>query len=290
MVATLGNPDSKPYGLHRLWITPYTDADGSILGDTSYRMPLARTLAATENEDNDTLDGDDKAAAAIQGKGATISGTLEAGGLDLTTFAIITGAQLIESGVGPSLKRTVRKRGSDQRPYWRVEGQIISNGGGDNVMRIFRCKANGKIQFDAKYGAFMIPSTDFMGTPLPGEDADFLWEIDYNATKTTLGSTPVANPLPIPTNLTVGAVAATTVALSWTDIPTANSYKVQQAVSPFTSWTAVTSGAGGEPTDALTTVTGLTAETAYKFRVAAVFGSTTGEYCTPVSATTDEAP
>lgn len=286
MVASLGNPDSKPYGLHRLWITPYTDADGSILGDTSYRMPLARTLAATENEDTDTLDGDDKAAAAIQGKGSTISGTLEAGGLDLTTFAIITGAQLIESGLGPTLKRTVRKRGSDQRPYWRVEGQIISNGGGDNVLRIFRCKANGKIAFDAKYGAFMIPSTDFLGTPLPGEDADYLWEIDYNATKTTLGSTPVANPLPIPSNLTVGAITATSVALSWTDVPTANSYLVQQSDDNGATWDAVTSGAGGEPTDPLTTVTGLTTATAYKFRVAGVFGATTGEYCTPVSATT----
>ncbi|MDP7721784.1 fibronectin type III domain-containing protein [Mycobacterium sp. TY814] len=286
MVASLGNPDTKPYGLHRLWICGYTDTDGTILAETAYRLPLARTLAFTENEDNDTLDGDDKASVAIQGKGATVSGTLEGGGLDLTTLAIITGAQLIESGVGPTLKRTLRKRGSDQRPYWRVEGQVISNGGGDNVIRIFRCKANGKIALDSKYGAFMIPSIDFMGTPMPGEDADYLWEIDYNATKTTLGSTPSPNPLPIPMNLTVGTITATSVALSWTDVPTADSYKVQQAVSPFTSWTDVTSGRGGEPTTPNTTVTTLTTATAYKFRVAGVFGSTTGEYCSPVSATT----
>lgn len=286
MVASLGNPDTKPYGLHRLWITGYTDVDGTILADTSYRLPLARTLAFTENEDTDTLDGDDRAAAAIQGKGSTVSGTLEGGGLDLTTLAIIAGAQLIESGVGPTLKRTVRKRGSDQRPYWRVEGQVISNGGGDNVIRIFRCKANGKIALDSKYGAFMVPSIDFMGTPMPGEDSDYLWEIDYNATKTTLGSTPSPNPLPIPMNLTVGTIAATTVALSWTDIPTADGYKVQRSTDSGATWTAVTSGAGGEPTTPSTTVTGLTAATPYQFRVAAVFGSTTGEYCTPVSATT----
>lgn len=286
MVASLGNPDTKPYGLHRLWICGYTDTDGTILAETAYRLPLARTLAFTENEDNDTLDGDDKASVAIQGKGATVSGTLEGGGLDLTTLAIITGAQLFESGVGPTLKRTLRKRGSDQRPYWRVEGQVISNGGGDNVIRIFRCKANGKIALDSKYGAFMIPSIDFMGTPMPGEDADYLWEIDFNASKTTLGSTPSPNPLPIPMNLTVGTITATSVALSWTDVPTADSYKVQQAVSPFTSWTDVTSGRGGEPTTPNTTVTTLTTATAYKFRVAGVFGSTTGEYCSPVSATT----
>jgi hypothetical protein len=198
MVASLGNPDTKPFGLHRLWITPYTDVDGSILGSTSYRLPLARTFAFTENEATETLDGDDKASVAIQGKGATVTGTLEGGGLDLTTFAIITGGTLTESGVGASLMRTVLKRGSVSRPYFKVEGQVISNGGGDNIITVFRCKANGKIQADSKYGAFMIPSIDIMGTPMPGDDDDYLWELGFNATKATLGATPRPNPLPIP--------------------------------------------------------------------------------------------
>jgi hypothetical protein len=286
MVASLGNPDTKPYGLHRLWVTGYTDVDGTILADTSYRLPLGRTLAFTENEDNDTLDGDDKASVAIQGKGATVSGTLEAGGLDLTTFALISGATLTDSGVGVTFKRSVLKRGSDSRPYFRVEGQVISNGGGDNVIRIFRCKANGKIQADAKYGAFMIPSIDFMGTPMPGDDDDYLWEIDFNATKSTLSATPVPNPLPIPSNVTVGTIAATTVALMWNDLPTANSYKLQQSADGGTTWADVTSGHGGAPTNPTTTVTTLTAATPYKFRVAGVFGSNTGSYSSAVSVTT----
>lgn len=286
MVASAGNPDTKPYGLHRLWITPYTDTDGSILGDTSYRLPLARTFAFTEDEDNDTLDGDDKASVAIQGKGATVSGTLEGGGLDLTTFAIITGGTLTESGAGSTLKRSILKRGSDTRPYFRAEGQVISNGGGDNVIRVFRCKANGKIQADSKYGAFMIPSIDIMGTPMPGDDDDYLWEIDFNATKTTLGSTPVPNPLPIPSNLTVGTIAAATVALMWGDLATADSYVVEQSSDSGATWAAVTMGHGGTPTDANTVVTTLTASTPYQFRVAGVFGGDTGDYSSPVSATT----
>lgn len=286
MVASLGNPDTKPYGLHRLWVTPYTDTDGSILGDTSYRLPLARTFAFTENEDNDTLDGDDKASVAIQGKGATVSGTLEGGGLDLTTFAIITGGTLTESGTGVTLKRSVLKKGSDSRPYFRAEGQVISNGGGDNVIRVFRCKANGKIQADSKYGAFMIPSIDIMGTPMPGDDDDYLWEIEFNATKTTLSATPVPNPLPIPSNVTVGTVTAATVELMWNDLPTANSYKVQKSIDGGDTWTDVTSQNGGAPTEATATLTTLTASTPYSFRVAGVFGADTGDYSSPVSATT----
>lgn len=286
MTASPGTPDTKPYGLHRVWITPYTDTDGTILSGTSYRLPIARTLAFTESEDFDTLDGDDKSAVAIQGKGATVSGSLEAGGLDMMTFSIITGGQLIESGVEPNVKRVLRKKGSDQRPYFRAEGQVLSNGGGDNVARIFRCKANGKIQADMKYGTFMVPSIDFMGTPMPGDTDDYLYEIEFNEQKSTLGSTPVPNPLPIPSNLTVGAVTDVTVALTWNDLPTADSYVVQRSTDGGTTWTAVGGGSGGTPASNSTSVTSLTAETAYKFRVAGVFGGITGQYSAPVSATT----
>lgn len=288
MVASPGNPDTKPYGLHRVWITPYTDTDGTILAATSYRLPLAQTFAFTENEDFDTLNGDDKSAVAIAGKGATVDCTLEAGGLDMMTFSIISGAQLIESGIEPNVKRVLRKKGSDQRPYFRAEGQVLSNGGGDNVGRVFRCKANGKIQADMKYGTFMVPSIDCQGTPMPGDDDDYLWEIEYNEQKTTLGSTPVANPLPIPSNLTPGTVTDTTAALTWGDLPTANRYKLQQSTDG-SAWTDVTQARGGQPTEASTTVTTLTAATLYYFRVAGVFGTTTGDYSSPVTVTTAQA-
>ena len=289
MTASPGNPDTKPYGLHRVWITPYVDTDGTILGPTSYRLPIAQTLAFTESEDFDTLDGDDKAAVAIQGKGATVDGSIEAGGLDMMCWSIFTGGQLIESGVEPNVKRVLRKKGSDQRPYWRAEGQVLSNGGGDNVSRIFRCKANGKIQADMKYGTFMVPSIDFMGTPMPGDDDDYLYEIEFNQQKSTLGSTPVPNPLPIPSNVTVGAVTATTVALSWNELPTADSYMVQKSTDGGTTWAPVLSANGGEPTTASTSLTTLTASTPYKFRVAGKFGTVVGAYSAAVSATTPAA-
>lgn len=286
MVASLGQPDSKPYGLHRGWITPYLDEDGSVLGNTSYRLPLMRKLMFTENEDTDALDGDDKAAVAIQGKGCSVDGSIEAGGLDLMTMSIFTGAQLVESGLEPNLKRTLRKRGSDQRPYWRVDAQVISNSGGDNVARIYRCRANGKIQIDMQYGTFMTPVIDFKGTPLPFDDSDYAYDIDFNQTKTTLGSTPTPNPLPTVNNLTVGTIAATTVDLSWTDIPIADSFKVQQSPTGAGTWTDVTALNGGEPTDPSTTVDGLTTATGYDFRVAAVVNGVVGEYSSLVTATT----
>lgn len=286
MVASQGNPDSKPFGLHRIWITGYVDTDGTILDTTSYRLPIDRTMAFTENEDSETLDGDDKAAVAIQGKGSTVSGSLEAGGMDLMCLSIISGAQLIESGIEPNVKRTLRKRGSAPRGYWRAEGQAISNGGGDNILRVFRCKANGKISFDMKYGTFMVPAIDFLGTPMPGDDADYAWELEYNQQPTVLGSTPVANPLPQPMNLTIGALTSTTAAASWTDLATADSFKVRKSVNAGTTWTAVVSGAGGEPTNPTTTLTALTANTPHLIQVAGVFSGVTGPYSESASFST----
>ena len=34
----------------------------------------------------------------------------------------------------------MRKRASDARPYFRIDGQVISDAGGDVVARIYRAK------------------------------------------------------------------------------------------------------------------------------------------------------
>lgn len=93
--------------------------------------------------------------------------------------------------------------------------------------------------------------------------------------------------LAAPTGVTVGTITATSVALSWTAVATAASYVVQRSTDSGATWTDVAAANGGAPTTTSTTVSGLTASTAYRFRVIAV--STSGRRGTPstsVSATT----
>ncbi|KMV23338.1 fibronectin type III domain-containing protein [Mycobacterium heckeshornense] len=277
---------SKPFGLHKVMLTPYVDADGTVLGDTSYPLPISQTLAFSETEDFVTLDGDDKSSVAVAGKGATVDGSLEAGGISLQAWSILTGGQVSVTGVAPNRQRTLLKKGSDQRPYFRVDGLSRSTSGGDVTGRIFRCKCNGKIQGDMKFGTFQMTKADFTGTPMPGDDDDYLYQFTQHESRTSLPATPEPNPLPIPSNVTVGTVTASSIELSWNDIPTADSYKVQQSTDNGATWTDVSAANGGQPTSPSTTVSGLAASTAYQFRVAAVFGSNTGRYSSPVSATT----
>ena len=61
---------------------------------------------------------------------------------------------------------------------------------------------------------------------------------------------------------------AATIELNWDDVSDAGSYKIEQAVGPnFDTWTASTPASS---TESNVVVTGLTADTAYKFRVRAV--------------------
>jgi hypothetical protein len=277
-------PHSLPYGLRKVVITPYTDAAGSILGGTSYAFPIAQTLSFSETEEFDELRGDDRLAA-IHGRGAEVDGSIEGGGISIQIWSLITGGAVVETGVTPNRQKRLKKKGSDSRPYFRVDGQMISDSGGDVVARIFRCKCNGKIQAEFRYGQFQITTTDFKGTPMPSDTDDWLYEIIQNETKSTLSLTPEANPLPTPTNLSAGIVAATNIDLTWDAVATATGYKVETSPDGK-AWTAVTNANGGEPTTNSTKLAGLTTKTTYNIRVKALVGGKETGYSAVITVTT----
>lgn len=285
-------PTPYPYGLRQVMLTPYTDAQGTVLGNTSYPLPVAMTFGFSETEQFDELRGDD-VLVAVHGRGPQVDWSLESGGLPIKCWSIVSGAMVIESGVTPNRQTRVRKSGDDQRPYFRAEGRSVSDSGGNVIGRVFRCKANGRLQGDRRGGSFMTTNIDGVGLPLVGDAGRWLYEWIQNETDTPLSTTPEANPLPVPTNLTPGTIAATSVALNWDQVPgfdnvgEGDKYHVQQSIDAGVTWTHPASAAGGEPTTNTTTVTGLTTATGYKFRVAYwKAGTLIGEYSTAVTVTT----
>lgn len=266
--------EALPYGIRDVKLTPYTDAAGTVLGTVSVDLPNMQTLSFSENEEFQELRGDDRIVT-TRGRGAQIEWSLEAGGISFSAWAIFTGGEIIEEGTTPNRKTTLRKRGSDARPFFRVEGQAMSDSGGDVRAKLYRCRCNDAIEGEFADGEFFVTSVSGLGLPLLDDSNDLLYDFVQNETNSAISLTPDPNPLPTPQNVTVGVVASTTVALDWDDVTDADSYLVERAVSPYTTWVAVASGAGGEPTTSDTTVTGLTASTAYKFRVKAEIGSET---------------
>lgn len=284
-------PTALPYGLRDIKLTRYTDASGSVLDSTSIDLPNAQTLSFSETEEFQELRGDDRVVA-IRGQGAQVEWELEAGGMDFRAWEILTGGTVILTGIAPNRKWTLRKRATDARPYFRMEGRVISESGGDIHGIIYRCRANDTVEGEFADGEFFVTSASGQGLPMLDEAFDLLYDIVQNETAVITSTTPSANPTlqPPPTSLNsaAGAVPATQVALSWVAAAgaAAGDYQVQLRTA-FTDWATVAEANIASRTTTGLTVTGLTTATAYQFRVRAVTSANgASDWAGPVARTT----
>jgi hypothetical protein len=273
--------DGLPYGVRDLKLTQYLDALGMVLGPTSVDLPYIQTLNFTEAEEFSELRGDDKLIT-TRGRGSMVNWDLESGGLPIAAWAVMTGGSVIERGLTPNREIELQKKATQTRPWFRIDGKIISDSGGDVLVRIYRCRANGDITANFTDGEFQTSSVTGVGYPLLDDTNDLLYSIFRRESTSALTLTPAPNPVQSPLNLAAGAVTTTTVALTWTPVVGATSYKVEKSVAPFTTWTS----AGANPTAANMSVATLTLSTLYHFRVSAIVDSQTSDPCPEIAVTT----
>lgn len=173
---------SLPYGLRDVKITPFTDAAGTVLASTSIDLPIARTFSFTDKESFEELRGDDRVAA-NHGNGSTVEWSLESGGLPFEAFRAMGGGTIVETGTVGSGKKVYSKKVTDQRPYFRIEGQVISDSGGDLHAIVYRCKATGDLAGEFSDGSFFLTAADGVGLAMPstsGANADKLYDFVQN--------------------------------------------------------------------------------------------------------------
>lgn len=179
-----------PYGIRDLKITPYTDAAGTTLG-TPIDLPNIRTLSFSDAEDFEELRGDDRVVA-THGNGPTVEWELESGGLPYEAFKAMAGGTVTESGVTPAQKKVYAKKVTDQRPYFKVEGQAISDSGGDVHVVLHRCKATGELSGEFSDGSFFLTSASGVALAVPEDDptnADVIYEFVQNEVVTPIPAT-----------------------------------------------------------------------------------------------------
>jgi hypothetical protein len=269
-------PTALPYGLRDIKLTPYTDATNTALG-TPVDLPVSRTLSFSETEEFSTLEGDDETAA-THGAGAIVEWELESGGISLQAWAVLSGATY----TGGASRRTIKKNVSQQRGSFKIEGQIISDSGGDIHCEIFRAKCNDSLDGEFSYGNFMLTNCSGVGygsqmvvatgDPDTAVALGDLYRFTQNGTVTTINAG-VAPPV----GLSSGAVTATTVALDWEPPlsgPAPDAYRVYQRVwtaGGTNPWVAsTTTPTNGTNTTTAASVTGLTTATHYEFVVRAI--------------------
>ena len=178
---------SLPYGLRDVKITPISAA--GVLG-TALDLPNGRTFSFEEGEDFEELRGDDKVVA-VRGQGATVSWELESGGIDLEVYASRSlrkrrsgRATVVESGVTPNVVKTLTKLGVDAKPRFQVEGQAISESGGDFHVVLPNCKATESLSGELADGAFWLSSAS--GTAIADPTSDVVFEFVENETATAI--------------------------------------------------------------------------------------------------------
>lgn len=143
-----------PFGLRDVKLSPETTPGTYGAG---VDLPVARTLSFTDSEEFEELQGDDETVAS-HGAGPTVEWELESGGLPFEAFKIMAGGTIVSSGVTPAEIKTYSKLTTDARPYFKAEGQAISDSGGDVHGILYRCKADGDLEGEFGQGAFFLTS------------------------------------------------------------------------------------------------------------------------------------
>jgi hypothetical protein len=172
----MANPTlALPYGLRDVKLRPI-DAAGTV--GASVDLPAGRTFSFSEAEDFEELRGDDRVQA-IRGKGPKVEWELESGGISLAAYAIMAGGTVTNTGVTPNEKRSFKKKDTDSRPYFQVEGQAISDSGGDFHAVVFKCRASDTLEGELSDGQFWLSSASGEGI---GEADGDLYEFVQNET------------------------------------------------------------------------------------------------------------
>lgn len=280
--------DAFAYGVRDCKLTQYADDGGTVLGGSSVDLPYMQHLNFTEAEEFAELRGDDKLLT-TRGKGSQVNWDIEAGGMNTASWAVITGGSVISTGLTPNRIIELRKRSTTQRPWFRVDGKIISDSGGDVLVRIYRCRANGNIQANFQDGTFQTSQIAGVGLPLLDDTNDLLYSIFRRETSTDLTLTPDPNPVTIPVNLTAGTKTGSSPSISlpltWSPVIGATGYKIESSTDSTDgvdgTWAAATVGTS---TVANVTETGLSSGTKW-WRVNATVGGVDSDYCVGISVT-----
>lgn len=187
--------EALPYGLRDVKVgllDPVT-----FLPTVLVDLPNSQTFNFTDSEEFEELRGDDKVVAK-RGKGAIVEWELESGGISLEAYVIMAGGAIAITGVSPNTQKTYRKYVNDSRPDFWVEGQAMSESGGDFHAVVPRCKADDSLEGELADGTFWVSSASGtgMGSLAPATDTehhDLLYKFVHNEQATAI-AVPVAVP------------------------------------------------------------------------------------------------
>lgn len=167
-----------PYGLRDLKVATLDSAGvkGSLVD-----LPNGQTLEFTETTESQELRGDDVVVATR----TTINGvewSLEAGGISFEAMVVMVGGTITSTGTTPNIKKSWTRLNTEAYPDFFLEGQAMSESGGDHHVVIYRVKAS---QFAGTLAdqEFWVTSAEGTGIgTLTAADINKVWAMVANET------------------------------------------------------------------------------------------------------------
>jgi hypothetical protein len=165
-----------PYGVRELKLVP---TSGSAV-----TLPWAMMMKFKETTSTNELKGDDKVVASVTVL-ESVEWELEAGGISLEAYALMTGRTLTNAGTTPSQTQTMKGSAGDSFPYFKLYGKVIADTG-DIHIKFYKLKVE-EIEGEFKGEEFMVTKCSGKGIDAGGSTGIF--EIVRNETATALPTT-----------------------------------------------------------------------------------------------------
>lgn len=176
------NDNRLPYGLRDVKVATL-DAAG--VKGTLVDLPNAQTFEFTETTSTQELRGDD----VIKASRTTVEAvewSLDAGGITFAAMKVIAGGTITVTGVTPNIKHEWRRQEGESYPDFFVEGQALSESGGDHHTVVHRAKAS-QISGTHQDQEFWISHAEGTGIgALTVADIGAVWDMVANETTTAI--------------------------------------------------------------------------------------------------------
>lgn len=161
----------KTFGLSDVKIT---DIDTTTQED----LPVGRTLTFRERVRSGELSGDDQLVAVVSFSEA-VEWELEAGGISLDAYAMMTGRTPDVSGSTPNEITTLTASGAESFPYFQIYGKSQGDDGDDIHVKIWKAKVMGGIEGNFQDGQFFITRCSGIGVD---DGTNGIWDLVQHET------------------------------------------------------------------------------------------------------------
>ncbi len=135
----------KPFGMNEIKL---------VRGESEVALPASRRMMFKERLISSEFKGDD-ALQAVASFSEAAEFEIEAGGLSLEAYGLMTGRTVTEAGTTPNRTNTLTGSGAQSYPYFTIYGKVLGDNGDDVHCKLFKCKLTEGLEGTFQHGEFM---------------------------------------------------------------------------------------------------------------------------------------